>query len=137
MDVNDNSPKFIFKYPENRYTNGKFYAAVSADAPISSVLLHVLAEDADSGPLGQLVYDIVEETEPAKLFSIERTTGTIRTDKMMNNISQLPLRMNVTVRDNPGQPIGYRETVSQVVVSSPSCLHKPNNPIYLLTSLCR
>lgn len=117
MDVNDNSPKFVFKYPENRFTNGKYYAAVSADAPISSVLIHVAAEDADSGPLGQLVYDILEETNSAKLFSVEKSTGTIRTDKMMNNIRQLPLRMVVTVRDNPGQPIGYRETNCQVVVS--------------------
>ena len=117
LDVNDNSPKFIFKFPEN-YTNGKYYAAVSADAPISSVLIHVTAEDEDSGPLGQLVYDIMEETNSAKLFSIEKTTGTIRTDKMVNNIRQLPLRMIVTARDNPGQPVGYRESNCQVVVSA-------------------
>lgn len=117
LDVNDNSPKFIFKYPENRYTNGKYYAAIAADAPISSVLIHVVAEDEDSGPLGQLVYDIMEETNSAKFFSIEKSTGTIRTDKMINKISQLPLRLVVITRDNPGQPIGYRETNCQVVVS--------------------
>lgn len=117
LDVNDNSPKFVFKFPENRYTNGKYYAAVSADAPISSVLIHVTAEDEDSGPLGQLVYEIMEETNVAKLFSIEKATGTIRTDKMMNKIRQLPMRMIVTARDNPGQPIGYRESNCQVVVS--------------------
>lgn len=117
LDVNDNSPKFIFKYPENRYTNGKYYAAIAADAPISSVLIHVVAEDGDSGPLGQLVYDIMEETNSAKFFSIEKSTGTIRTDKMINKISQLPLRLVVITRDNPGQPIGYRETNCQVVVS--------------------
>lgn len=117
LDVNDNSPKFTFKYPENRYTNGKYYAAISADAPISSVLIHVVAEDPDSGPLGQIIYDIMEETNSAKLFSIEKSTGTIRTDKMINNVRQLPLRMVIIARDNPGQPIGYRETNCQLVVS--------------------
>lgn len=117
LDVNDNSPKFLSKYPENRFTNGKFYAAISADAPISSVLVLVAAEDADSGPLGQLTYEIMEETNVGKLFSIDKLTGAIHTEKMMNAIRQLPMRLIVTARDNPGQPIGYRETNCQVVVS--------------------
>lgn len=118
LDVNDNSPKFLSKYPENRFTNGKFYAAISADAPISSVLILVAAEDADSGPFGQLVYDIMEETNSGKLFNIDKSTGTIHTEKMMSAVRQLPIRLIVTARDNPGQPVGYRETNCQVVVSS-------------------
>ncbi|XP_046657764.1 cadherin-99C-like isoform X2 [Daphnia pulicaria] len=117
LDVNDNSPKFLSKYPENRFTNGKFYAAISADAPISSVLILVAAEDADSGPLGQLVYDIMEETNSGKLFNIDKSTGTIHTEKMMSAVRQLPIRLIVTARDNPGQPVGYRETNCQVVVN--------------------
>ncbi len=118
LDVNDNSPKFLSKYPENRFTNGKFYAAISADAPISSVLILVAAEDTDSGPLGQLVYDIMEETNSGKLFTIDKSTGTIHTEKMMSAVRQLPIRLIVTARDNPGQPVGYRETNCQVVVSN-------------------
>ena len=59
VDVNDNSPRFVFKYPESRWSNGKYYAAAAVDAPISSVLVQVTAEDEDSGPLGTVVYDIV------------------------------------------------------------------------------
>lgn len=117
LDVNDNSPKFIFKFPDSRFTNGKYYAAVAVDAPISSSVIQVAAEDVDSGPLGQLVYEIMEETNSGKYFSMERATGTIRTDKMMNTVTQLPIRLIVTARDNPGQQIGYRETNAQVVVS--------------------
>ncbi|XP_032795630.2 cadherin-99C isoform X2 [Daphnia magna] len=133
LDVNDNSPKFLSKYPENRFTNGKFYAAISADAPISSVLVLVAAEDADSGPLGQLTYEIMEETNVGKLFSIDKSTGAIHTEKMMNAIRQLPMRLIVTARDNPGQPIGYRETNCQVVVNIIEPQHRlvlvlPNSP---------
>lgn len=141
LDVNDNSPRFIFKYPDSKWANGfviifsfsllnsvfnflffmyrKYYAAVSTDAPISSVVTSVSAEDEDSGQLGQVVYDLMEETNAAKYFSVERATGTIRTDRAVQNLaqqSQLPIRLIVTARDNPGQLIGYRETHCQVVV---------------------
>ncbi len=61
----------------------------------------------------------MEETNVAKYFSVERATGTIRTDRAVQNLaqqSQLPIRLIVTARDNPGQLIGYRETHCQVVV---------------------
>jgi hypothetical protein len=74
-------------------------------------------EDADSGPLGQLVYDIMEETDSGKLFNIDKSTRTIQTEKMMSAVRQLPIRLIVTARDNPGQPVGYRETNCQVAVS--------------------
>ena len=90
MDVNDNAPSFVFKYPNNLYTNGKYYAAIAMEAPISSILIQVHAEDKDSGQLGQLAYEIVDETNSGKYFSIERTTGTIRTERMIN-IHQLQL----------------------------------------------
>lgn len=120
-DVNDNSPKFIFKYPENRFTNEKYYAAVAVEAPISSVVVQVQAKDADSGPLGQVVYEIVEGTNTGYYLTMERATGTIRTDKMINYSQleqRLPLRLTVRARDNPGQLKGYRETDCQVIVSS-------------------
>ena len=117
MDVNDNPPKFVFKYPNNVYTNGKYYAAIAMEAPISSILLQVHAEDKDSGALGQVTYEILDETNGGKFFSIERMTGTIRNDRMIS-INQLPLRLIVVARDNPGQPKGYQETSCQVVVSS-------------------
>lgn len=116
VDVNDNAPKFVFKYPNNVYTNGKYYAAIAMEAPISSILLQVQAEDKDSGALGQVTYEILDETNSGKYFSIERTTGTIRNDRMIN-IHQLPLRLIVVARDNPGQPKGYQETSCQVVVN--------------------
>lgn len=91
-----------------------------ADAPLSSVVVQVAAEDEDSGPLGQVIYDLMEETNPAKYFSVERSTGTIRTDRAIHSLAfgQLPIRLIVTARDNPGQLIGYRETHCQVVVSN-------------------
>lgn len=116
VDVNDNAPSFVFKYPNNLYTNGKYYAAIAMEAPISSILIQVHAEDKDSGQLGQLAYEIVDETNSGKYFSIERTTGTIRTERMIN-IHQLPLRLMVVARDNPGHSRGYQKTSCQVVVN--------------------
>ena len=128
IDVNDNSPRFVFKYPENGHAGaaGKYYAALSSDAPISSVLIQVHADDLDSGALGgqQLVYDIMEASNVGGYFSIERTNGKITTDKMINTIGRLPLRLVVTARDNPGQPIGYRETSCQVVVNVIHPMHR-------------
>lgn len=62
----------------------------------------------------------MEETNRDRYFSMERTTGTIRTDKAVHTLlsnHQLPVRLIVTARDNPGQLIGYRETTCQVVVN--------------------
>ena len=135
VDVNDNSPRFVFKYPENRHAGagGKYYAALASDASVSSVLVQVHAEDADSGALGgqQLVYDIMEASNPGLYFSIERSTGKITTDKMINTIGRLPLRLVVTARDNPGQPIGYRETSCQVVVN---VIHPANRLVIVVPS---
>ena len=114
-DVNDNAPQFVFKYPNDVFTNGKYYAAIAMEAPISSILLQVHAEDNDSGVLGQVIYEIMDETNSGKYFTIERKTGIIRTDRMIS-IHQLPLRLIITARDNPGQPKGYQETSCQVVV---------------------
>ena len=135
IDVNDNSPRFVFKYPENRHAGagGKYYAALASDASVSSILVQVHAEDADSGALGgqQLVYDIMEASNPGLFFSIERSTGKITTDKMINTIGRLPLRLVVTARDNPGQPIGYRETSCQVVVN---VIHPANRLVIVVPS---
>ena len=136
IDVNDNSPKFVFKYPENRFTNEKYYAAISVEAAISSVVLQVQAKDADSGPLGQLLYEIVEETNTGHYLTMERTTGTLRTDKMIDfsqMASILPLRLTVKARDNPGQMKGYRETDCQVIVSI-SLYYHTNSILWALGS---
>lgn len=121
VDVNDNSPTFIYKLnPKNGFFAEKYYAAIPVEAPISSFVLQVQAKDADSGALGQLVYEIVEESNIDHLLTMERATGTIRTDKMVNLpqlATKLPVRLVIKARDNPGQLRGYRETNSSVIVS--------------------
>lgn len=121
LDVNDNSPKFLFKYPESRFSNGKYFGALAVDSAISTSILQVKAEDADSGPLGAIVYEIVPESNRGHYFSIDRSTGIVRSDKLVGNFlttSTLPVKLIVVARDNPGQDKAYRDTSCQVVVST-------------------
>lgn len=62
QDENDNAPEFIFKSgPLEHDKNGTYYAVVSSDADIDTLVLQVKAEDKDMGKFGMIKYRIFDE----------------------------------------------------------------------------
>ncbi|GLH14859.1 Cadherin-89D [Gryllus bimaculatus] len=79
LDINDNTPRFIFPEDSAVLSHGKYYGAVAADAPIGTSVIQVKAEDADSGPRGAVQYALVAAGagagEGADFFAVDAASG--------------------------------------------------------------
>ncbi|XP_039297705.1 cadherin-99C isoform X1 [Nilaparvata lugens] len=104
-DVNDNSPQFVYPESSRRYHKQKYFGAVAKDKKdVGVTVLHVKAEDKDSGKLGAVEYKIVpDESGSAEYFTIDANSGAIRTKKTFDSVTgdELPFRITVEARDNP------------------------------------
>ena len=112
LDINDNIPHF-----EKLIFEGN----ISENAPIGSLILvnHttplvIKASDADSGLSALLLYEILEE-HAKKFFSIDSSTGAIRTIKILDFESQAFFEFNVRVSDM-GKPRLSAETTANVKI---------------------
>ena len=56
-----------------------FDAFIPEDTPPGSIVTTLIATDSDSGEFGRVIYTI-DNIEPSRNFSIESTTGIVRTD---------------------------------------------------------
>ncbi|GLH14858.1 Protocadherin-15 [Gryllus bimaculatus] len=81
LDINDNTPRFIFPEDSAVLSHGKYYGAVAADAPIGTSVIQVKAEDADSGPRGAVQYALVAAGagagEGADFFAVDAASGVL------------------------------------------------------------
>ncbi|XP_013915257.1 PREDICTED: protocadherin-23-like [Thamnophis sirtalis] len=77
LDENDNSPLF---------TRNHYQAIISEDIEENSSILELFALDADEGPNGKVVYTLMDE--PLGLFTINRTSGVVLTNKPMDRERQ-------------------------------------------------
>ena len=110
LDINDNPPQF------QRLT---FEGNISESAPIGSLILVnntnplvIKAHDADSGLSALLLYEILEE-HAKRFFSIDSSTGAIRTIKSLDYESQSFFEFNVRVSDM-GKPRLSADTTANV-----------------------
>ncbi|KAB0365705.1 hypothetical protein FD754_009861 [Muntiacus muntjak] len=100
VDENDNAPVFLFS---------QYSGSLSEAAPISSIVrsvdsspLVIRATDADSNRNALLVYQIVESTAK-KFFTVDSSTGAIRTIAHLDHETIAHFHFHVHVRDS-GSP---------------------------------
>uniref|UniRef100_A0A8C4NG34 FAT atypical cadherin 1 n=1 Tax=Eptatretus burgeri TaxID=7764 RepID=A0A8C4NG34_EPTBU len=112
-DENDNAPTFVQSY---------YMGIISEAAPAKSVVLNdqnsplvIKATDADSGPNSLLVYQIVESTA-RRCFSIDSSTGAIKTISKLDHESMSVFHFNVQVTD-VGIPRLLADTPANVTVT--------------------
>lgn len=78
------------------------------------------ATDKDSGNLGKVEYRLVpDESKAAEYFNIDASSGTLRTRRGLDSVSEdkLPLRLQVEARDNPSNSMDSNVVITEVVVS--------------------
>ncbi|XP_043923066.1 cadherin-7-like [Protopterus annectens] len=117
QDVNDNEPQFL---------NGPYTAAVPEMAPIDTFVTQVTATDADDASHGnsaKLVYSIIQG-QP--YFSVEPTTGTIRTASAhMDRESQEQFFVIIQAKDMVGQMRSLSGTTTVTITLSDVNDNKP------------
>ncbi|KAJ8894246.1 hypothetical protein PR048_006858 [Dryococelus australis] len=118
-DVNDNKPYFMFLETNIAAAKSKYFAAIPHDSAIGTSVLHVEAEDVDSGRLGQIQYSIVRGPKSAEYFSIDKNSGIVKTKRALDDIQpdMLPFRFMVEARDNPPAPNNSLSAQAPVVVN--------------------
>lgn len=101
VDENDNPPVFLFS---------QYSGSISEAAPINSIVrstnnspLVIRATDADSNQNALLVYQIVESTAK-KYFTVDSSTGAIRTIANLDHETIAHFHFHVHVRDS-GNPL--------------------------------
>lgn len=86
-DVNDNAPLFI--------SDGTI--TCPEDTPVQAVITAVQAVDADSGSNGEIIYSM--ETSGGGAFRINRTTGVIYLQKLLDRELHELIMVTITARD--------------------------------------
>ncbi|XP_043928134.1 protocadherin Fat 3 isoform X2 [Protopterus annectens] len=112
VDENDNPPVFL---------NSNYVGSISEAAPINSVVFNsnnspliIRASDADQNQNALLVYQIVESTAK-KYFSVDSSTGAIRTTANLDHELIATFNFHVHVRDS-GSPQLTAESPVKVTV---------------------
>ncbi|XP_034519483.1 LOW QUALITY PROTEIN: cadherin-23 [Ailuropoda melanoleuca] len=94
LDINDNDP-VLLNLPAN--------ITISENSPVSSVIAHILASDADSGCNALLTFNITAGNRE-RAFSINATTGVITVNRPLDR-EQIPeYKLTISVKDNPENP---------------------------------
>ncbi|XP_076361953.1 cadherin 99C isoform X2 [Tachypleus tridentatus] len=103
IDLNDNHPEFIVPTRYSQFTEGRYLAALPYEASAGTQFVQIIAEDADSGSNGKVSYELVKESDPNKLFKIDKNTGFLSNTKTLEDISmeKLPLKVIVRATDSP------------------------------------
>uniref|UniRef100_A0A8C8BG27 Protocadherin Fat 3 n=1 Tax=Otus sunia TaxID=257818 RepID=A0A8C8BG27_9STRI len=112
VDENDNPPVFLFS---------QYSGSISEAAPVNSIVrsannspLVIRATDADSNQNALLVYQIVESTAK-KYFTVDSSTGAIRTIANLDHETIARFHFHVHVRDS-GNPQLTAESPVEVTI---------------------
>ncbi|XP_050796172.1 protocadherin Fat 3 isoform X4 [Gopherus flavomarginatus] len=112
VDENDNLPVFLLS---------QYSGSISEAAPVNSIVrssannpLVIRATDADSNQNALLVYEIVESTAK-KYFTVDSSTGAIRTIANLDHETIAHFHFHVHVRDN-GNPQLTAESPVEVTI---------------------
>ncbi|CAH1132181.1 unnamed protein product [Ceutorhynchus assimilis] len=141
QDVNDNKPYFVYPFdvevlPKKTFeevesndieakNDKKYFAAVAIDSPLDSAVTQIKAEDLDSGKYGKLVYNLAGNFSD-EFFSIDQSTGIIRTKRLFDyiNSDNLPFRLTAVARDNPNATKDFFEIDTPLIVNIIRPLHR-------------
>ncbi|KAF5300091.1 hypothetical protein FQA39_LY11283 [Lamprigera yunnana] len=126
-DVNDNKPSFLFSPNSNQ---DKYYAALSTNAPLSTTVVQVKADDKDSGKFGKIRYQLLGNYSN-QYFSIDTSSGTIKTKRSLNSFEEdnLPFRLTVIARDHPNGTVDYNQVEATLIVN---LISEPNRMILVI-----
>ncbi|XP_040588539.1 LOW QUALITY PROTEIN: cadherin-23 [Mesocricetus auratus] len=94
LDINDNDP-VLLNLPMN--------VTISENSPVSSVVAHVRASDADSGCNALLTFNITAGNRE-RAFIINATTGIVTVNRPLDRERVPEYRLTVSVKDNPENP---------------------------------
>ncbi|KAG7251643.1 hypothetical protein CRUP_000345, partial [Coryphaenoides rupestris] len=119
-DINDNAPEFLSK---------SYYANISEASMIGSSVLQVVAKDSDTGNNREITYQLVEEQgKSSDYFTIDRTTGIIKTAQMLDHEETPNLKLTVRAIDGGIPALSRDVTVSIDVIDL-----NDNAPIFTKT----
>jgi len=120
VDKNDNSPVFVYDEEYHDTIKNKYIATIRLDTQVGAEIVQVKAKDLDSANLGKVHFEISSETA-TPYFKINPETGIISTNAAFDqsDISQddLPFRLAVIARDNPGFMSDSKMTRTEVVIN--------------------
>lgn len=116
LDKNDNSPLF---------TRNHYQAIISEDIEEKSSILELFAVDADEGPNGKVVYTLMDE--PLGLFTINRTSGVVLTNKPMDRERQSQYIFKGVATDSD---VGKLRSASITIIVQIKDVND-NNPFFL------
>uniref|UniRef100_A0A8K9UL27 Protocadherin-16 n=1 Tax=Oncorhynchus mykiss TaxID=8022 RepID=A0A8K9UL27_ONCMY len=119
LDQNDNSPSFHRK---------SYRASLAEGLPAGAEVLRLEARDPDQGPNGEVTFSLAEDTLGA--FSVEPTTGVIRTTRPLDRESRAQYTFRAVATD--GCARGPRSSATAVTVqvedandNAPVCTENP------------
>lgn len=112
VDINDNRPEFLKPVYVGNITECTAAGSVVLDSDLDPLVIQ--ATDKDFGRNGLLVYEIVGE-EAKKYFTIDSSTGAIKTATLLNHEEFSVIEFEVKVSDT-GKPQLTTEEPAQVVV---------------------
>lgn len=90
IDVNDNSPEF---------TNDFSVLSISESTERFSSIGQILANDKDSGLYGQVEYHIVSQDPPGKNFYIDKNTGRLRLETLVDREEVASYMLTIVATD--------------------------------------
>ncbi|KAG8176879.1 hypothetical protein JTE90_007488 [Oedothorax gibbosus] len=125
LDLNDNVPVFLEPVES--------IVEVPEEQPIGTEVVQVVAEDADENENGSVEYEIIqgkENTDGADVFSIDTSTGIIRTRTMLDHEDQKLYTLTILARDK-GYPSLHSELKLQIQVLDLN----DNQPVFPSSSL--
>lgn len=113
QDENDNAPRFVIPKMGGG-NNHTYYGVVSMDTELEMPILQVKAVDRDSGKLGTVQYNLIEDEEAENavdesaisFFVIGEDTGVIKLQKSLSaaaELPQTPFQFMVEAYDNPDE----------------------------------
>lgn len=96
LDENDNPPVF---------NQTEYHTSLLEDTPLMSSVCQVHAYDLDLGDNGRVTYEINRrQSDPNEVFSINRTSGVVYLNKLLDYEAQAFHELIISARDSGAQP---------------------------------
>ncbi|KAG8306866.1 hypothetical protein J6590_037459 [Homalodisca vitripennis] len=138
-DINDNQPVFD-KVVFRGYVWKNYVESVPQDLPPGQEVMRISATDIDDGNNSIVFYDLEPKVaEDGKYFHIERSTGVIFLDRVIDKEPGYHFRMKATATDQGEVPLSSAIELEISVVEShkkaPSFISTPHTPIFLPENL--
>ncbi|CAB3222731.1 unnamed protein product [Arctia plantaginis] len=115
-DVNDNAPRFAL---------GTYAARVREDVPSGTLVAVVDAFDPDLGAGGRVTYSLPDQGPDDVVFTIDATSGTLRTAKLLDFEERQVYGVTVRATDGGAPALWAEATVIVEVVDVDENLHAP------------